>query len=325
MDDWVNLDDIGFSIETRMNQTSSAAQNTLFMADQQAELAGIIDQYCSADGSHPTPIPGLTFFRCSSPSAPACAVVKSVFALLAQGVKRVVLADEAYEYDQRHYLVTSVDLPLLAQVTQASVAKPYFGLALDLDARKIGELMGKIGPKPPSTAGVSRGLAIGELTPLILDAVLRLARLLATPADIAVLAPLIEQELLYHLLMGEQGSRLRDVAIKGTQSHQIARAIQWINQGFSQTMAIDELAEAVSMSKSSLHHHFKALTSMSPLQYQKTLRLQEARRLMLVEQLDAASASHRVGYESPSQFSREYRRMFGTSPLKDVAQMRPGT
>ena len=308
-----------------MNQTSSAAQNTLFMADQQAELAGIIDQYCSADGSHPTPIPGLTFFRCSSPSAPACAVVKSVFALLAQGVKRVVLADEAYEYDQRHYLVTSVDLPLLAQVTQASVAQPYFGLALDLDARKIGELMSKIAQKTPSTAAVSRGLAIGKLTPPILDAVLRLARLLATPADIAVLAPLIEQELLYHLLIGEQGSRLRDVAIKGTQSHQIARAIQWINQGFSQTMAIDELAEAVSMSKSSLHHHFKALTSMSPLQYQKTLRLQEARRLMLVEQLDAASASHRVGYESPSQFSREYRRMFGASPLKDVAQMRPGS
>lgn len=306
-----------------MNQIGSDAMPALEMARRRAELAAIIERYCAEDGNHPTPIPGLTFFRHGSPSTPACAVVRSVFALLVQGAKRVVLADEAYDYDQRHYLITSVDLPLLAQITEASPEAPYLGLALDLDARQIGELMSKIAPVSPSTATVSRGLAVSQITLDILDAALRLVRLLATPAAIPVLAPLIEQELLYHLLTGEQGGRLRDVAIKGSQSHQISRAIQWINQRYAQPMVIDELAAAVSMSKSSLHHHFKALTTMSPLQYQKTLRLQEARRLMLVEQLDAASASHRVGYESPSQFSREYRRVFGAPPLKDIAQMRP--
>lgn len=296
------------------------------IAGRQAELAAIIERYCcGADGIHPTPIPGLTFFRQASPSTPACAVVKSVFALLVQGAKRVVLADEAYDYDHRHYLITSVDLPLLAQITQASADAPYLGLALDLDARQIGELMSRMAPAAAPSASVLRGLAVSEITADILDAALRLARLLATPAAIPVLAPLIEQELLYHLLSGEQGARLRNVAIKGSQGHQISRAIAWINQRFTQPMAIDELAGAVSMSKSSLHHHFKALTSMSPLQYQKTLRLQEARRLMLIEQLDAASACHRVGYESPSQFSREYRRVFGAPPLRDIALMRQAT
>lgn len=305
-----------------MKQISSDSGLALEITRQRTELAAIIEQYCSADGTHPTPIPGLTFFRHVAPSGAACAVVKSLFALPVQGAKRVVLADEVYAYDRRHYLITSVDLPLLAQITEASPEAPYLGLALELDARQIGELMSKMPPFLPSTVTVSRGLAISEITSEILGAALRLARLVATPEAIPVLAPLIEQELLYHLLSGEQGGRLRDVAIKGSQSYQISRAIQWINQHFSEPMLIDALAGAVSMSKSSLHHHFKALTSMSPLQYQKTLRLQEARRLMLIEQLDAASASHRVGYESPSQFSREYRRVFGAPPLKDIALMR---
>lgn len=307
-----------------MNQIGSESRQAIANIERQAALAAIIEQYCGEDGIHPTPIPGLTFFRSSSPSAPACNIVKSVFAMLAQGIKRVVLAEEAYEYDHRHYMITSVDLPLLGQIIEASPSRPYLGLAIDLDARKIGDMMSKLPSTRPSSPKVSRGLAIGLLTPSIFDTVLRLARLLETPADIPVLAPLIEQELFYHLLTGDQGARLRDVALKGSQSHQIARAIQWINDRYKQPMAIDELAGAVSMSKSSLHHHFKAVTSMSPLQYQKTLRLQEARRLMLIEQLDAASASHRVGYESPSQFSREYRRVFGAPPLKDIAQMRPG-
>lgn len=305
-----------------MNTISSASRQAVDFASQRGELAAIIDRYCGADGIHPTPIPGLTFFRQSSPSTPACAVVKSAFGLLVQGEKRVVLADQAYDYHPQRYLITSVDLPMLGQITKASPAAPYLGLALDLDARRVGELISKLAAAPSSPASLARGLAIADLSTEIVDAVLRLTRLLATPAAIPVLAPLIEQELLYHLLTGELGGRLRDVAIKGSQSYQIARAIQWIKQRYAQPMAIDELAGAVSMSKSSLHHHFKELTTMSPLQYQKTLRLQEARRLMLIEQLDAASASHRVGYESPSQFSREYRRIFGAPPLKDIALMR---
>lgn len=301
-----------------MNCMDSNALKMQDIDSMRAELTTIIEQFCQAEGNHPTQIPSLTFFRQTSRCTPACAVTRSVFALLVRGAKRVVLADESYDYDQRHYLVTSVDLPLLAQITEA----PYLGLALAIDAHQVGELMSKMGTLAPASTHVSRGLAVSELTHPILEATLRLARLLATPADIPVLAPLIEQELLYHLLVGEQGARLRDVAIKGSQGHQVSRAIQWINQNFSQQMVIDELAGVVSMSKSSLHHHFKALTTMSPLQYQKTLRLHEARRLMLIEQLDAASASYRVGYESPSQFSREYRRVFGAPPLKDIALMR---
>ena len=307
--------------QINFNGTNAHAVQTQSIASMRAELTSIIEQFCHVDGNHPTPISGLIFFRQTSPCTPACAVTHSVFALLVKGAKRVTLANETYDYDTRHYLVTSVDLPLLAQVVEA----PYLGLALSIDAHQVGELMRKTGTQNPSLSNVSRGLAVSELTPPIFDAALRLARLLATPDAIPVLAPLIEQELLYHLLVGEQGARLRDVAINGSHGHQVSRAIQWINQNFSRQLVIDELAGVASMSKSSLHHHFKSLTSMSPLQYQKTLRLHEARRLMLIEQLDAASASYRVGYESPSQFSREYRRVFGAPPLKDIALMRQST
>lgn len=305
-----------------MNQIDLTRTLAPHSGASQPELAALIGRHCPTDGTYPTAIPGLSFFRLSSASEPACTIVKSVFAMVAQGAKRVALADEAYKYDPKHYLITSVGLPLIAQVVEASPAAPYLGLALELDPLKISELMNKLPPAPPSPAGFARGVGVSPVTHGIGEAALRLARLLETPDDIPVLAPLLEQELLYFLLTGEQGNRLREVAVKGSQGHRVSRAIHWVNEHYGQPMAIEELAAAVNMSKSSLHHHFKALTSMSPLQYQKALRLQEARRLMLVEQLDAASASHRVGYESPSQFSREYRRMFGVPPLKDVAQMR---
>lgn len=287
-----------------------------------SELAALIGRHCPADGVFPTPVPGLTFFRLSSPNAPACAVVKSVFATAAQGAKRIALADETYVYDTKHYLITSVGLPLIGQVIAASPEQPYLSLALDLDPLKISELMRQLAAPLIAAAGTPRGLGVGVLTPGIQDAVLRLARLVESPEHIPVLAPLIEQELLYFLLNGDQGRRLRDVAIKGSQAHRVSRAIHWVNENFKRPMAIEELAATVTMSKASLHQHFKALTSMSPLQYQKTLRLQEARRLMLVDQIDAATASHRVGYESPSQFNREYRRMFGAPPHRDMAQIR---
>lgn len=285
------------------------------------ELAALIARHCPEDGLFATAVPGLVFFRMSSPNAPACAVVKSIFLTAAQGAKRISLADETYVYDANHYLITSVGLPLIGQVIDATPDRPYLSLALELDPLKISELMQKMPPARPS-AGTARGLGVGALTPAIGDAVLRLARLVDQPEDIAVLAPLIEQELLYHLLSGDQGGRLRDAAVKGSQTHRVSRAIHWVNENYARPMAIDELAAAVTMSRASLHQHFKALTSMSPLQYQKTLRLQEARRLMLVDQIDAATASHRVGYESPSQFNREYRRMFGAPPHRDMTQIR---
>jgi len=285
-------------------------------------LADLIERYCTGDGPQPTPIPGLSLFRASSTSTPICAVYRSILAIAAQGSKRLSIADEKFQYDGGHYLITSVDLPVIGQITEASPERPYLCAVFDMDARKIGELAGTMQlPAPPPGSG-SLGLGVSPLTDSVMEALLRIVRLLDTPQDIPVLAPLYEQELLYRLLTGEQGLRLRSIAAADSQSHRTARAIDWIKNNFDQPLSIDALAEAANMSKSSLHHHFKALTAMSPLQYQKQLRLQEARKMMLTEALDAATVARRVGYESPSQFSREYRRLFGAPPLRDIARMR---
>jgi AraC-like DNA-binding protein len=210
---------------------------------------------------------------------------------------------------------------MFARITRASAAQPYLGLALNIDPLKINELTAAM-PKNRAVDAVDRGIAVGLLSVEIQNTALRLARLLDTPADIPVLAPIIERELLYRLLTGHLGSRLRQAAASGSHSHRIVRAIDWLKTNLDQPLSIERLASLSNMSRSSLHHHFKALTAMTPLQYQKQLRLQEARRLMLVSDTDAASAAHHVGYESPSQFNREYRRMFGIPPGRDVAQFR---
>lgn len=292
------------------------------LARQQDELTAIIERYSGSDGLHPTPIPGLMLFRESHVGAPNCGVYRPVLALLGQGAKRVTLGDESYDYDRNHYLVAAVDLPIVAQIVDASPQRPMLGFAYDLDAHKIAQLMGELALPPATPAATARGLAVSPLTTSLLDPALRLARLLATPDDILALAPAIERELLYRLLTGEQGARLRNFAASGSHGHRIGRAIDWLKRNFHQPLSIEFLADTANMSKSSLHQHFKALTAMSPLQYQKQLRLQEARRLMLVERHDAAAAGHRVGYESPSQFSREYRRLFGAPPLQDIARLR---
>lgn len=298
---------------------------TVPLAQPQQELAAIIERYCKTDGLFETPVPGLVFYRASSTSIPTCGIYKSILVLIPQGEKTVTLGDEAYRYGPDRYLVTSVDMPVTAEVTQASQEKPILSFALAMDPSKIAALMSDMElPKPPM-ASVPRGLAVGNLSLPMLDPALRLARLVESPDDIPILAPLLERELLYRLLTGTQGQLLGSVAMAGSQSQRIAKAIAWLKDNFDQPLSIDELANAASMSKSSLHQHFKALTAMSPLQYQKQLRLHEARRLMLTEMHDAASAGHRVGYESASQFSREYRRMFGAPPLKDMARLRQST
>lgn len=292
------------------------------LAQQQRELAAIIERYCKEDGLFETPVPGLGFYRASTATVPTCGIYKSLLVLIPQGEKCVMVGDEAYRYGAGRYLVTTVDMPVVAQVTEASPEKPILSVAYTLDPARIADLMGDMAQSQPPLASVARGLAVGDLTMTLLDPALRLARLVESPEDVAILAPLLERELLYRLLSSEQGERLRNVAMVGSHSQRIARAIAWLKSKFDQPLSIDELANAAGMSKSSLHQHFKALTAMSPLQYQKQLRLHEARRLMLTEMHDAASASHRVGYESASQFSREYRRMFGAPPLQDMARLR---
>ncbi|HEY4372311.1 MAG TPA: AraC family transcriptional regulator [Burkholderiales bacterium] len=288
----------------------------------QRELSAVIERYSGANGIHKTAIPGLTLIR-GTQTTPggSCGVYKPALALIAQGEKHVTLGEDSFLYDQSRYLVSSVDLPVIGRVTRASEEEPYLCFMFDLDPRRIGALMSEMSlSKPPSASG--RAMAVGQLTVELLDPVLRLARLLDSPQDIAVLAPMIERELIYRLLTGELGPRLRNLAVAESQTGQISRAIDWLKTNYARPLRIEDLAKTVHMSESSLHHHFKAVTALSPLQYQKQLRLQEARRLMLTEMQDAASAGHRVGYESPSQFSREYSRLYGAPPLRDIAQLR---
>ena len=242
--------------------------------------------------------------------------------LIAQGTKRVLLGDDTYVFDVRHFLITSVDLPTVVQVIKASREKPYLSLLLRLDQREISQLMVESDLPLSRTQQSSRGMAIGKVTLPLLTAFQRLIDLLAEPKDIPILAPIIQREIMYRLLVGDQGARLRQIASAGSPSHQIARAIDWLKSNFTRPLRIDDLAAQVHMSASTFHHHFRALTAMSPLQFQKWLRLNEARRLMLTEHLDAATAAFRVGYESPSQFSREYRRLFGEPPLRDITNLR---
>jgi AraC-like DNA-binding protein len=286
------------------------------------ELAARVGRFAKSDGGHQTPIQALTLFRRSRPGPQFHGVYEPALSVIAQGAKRVMVGDDRFDYDHAHCLVTSVDLPVISQVMRASPDQPYLGVVLDIDARRIRDLMAEPGLSLPRPAPVARGMAVGPLPVLLLEAVLRLVRLLDTPADIPVLAPLIEREILYRLLTGDQGARLRHIAVADSQMQQVSKAIDWIRQNFAQPLRIERLARDVNMSASSLHHNFKAITGMSPLQYQKRLRLQEARRLMLAETLNAAPAAHQVGYESPSQFSREYSRLFGHSPRRDIAQLR---
>jgi AraC-like DNA-binding protein len=269
-----------------------------------------------------TAIPGLALWRRDEPTQPASGMHEPSICLVAQGAKRVVLKDEAYVYDAHHFLITSVDLPTVWQIIEASREKPCLGLVLKLDRREISQLMVDSNLPPPRAQQASRGMATGEVTLPLVSAFQRLIDLLAEPRDIPILAPIIQREISYRLLVGDQGARLRQIASAGSQSQQIARVIDWLKGNFTRPLRIDDLATQVNMSTSTFHHHFRALTAMSPLQYQKWLRLNEARRLMLTEHADAGSAAFHVGYESPSQFSREYVRLFGAPPLRDITNLR---
>ncbi len=268
-----------------------------------------------------TAIPGLSLYRWDEPTQPKTAIHEASVCLMAQGAKRVLLGDDTYVYDAHHYLITSVDLPTVVQIIKASRGKPCLGLMLKLDRREISQLMTDSNLPPPSAQQSDRGMATGEVTLPLLTAFQRLIDLLAEPKDIPILAPIIQREIFYRLLVGDQGARLRKMASAGSQSQQIARAIDWLKGNFTRPLRIDDLASQVNMSTSTFHHHFRVLTAMSPLQYQKWLRLNEARRLMLTERLDATTAAFRVGYESPSQFSREYNRLFGAPPLRDIKSL----
>ena len=285
-------------------------------------LGKSIARWTDKGGLLVTAISALSLSRRDAPTQPTSYMYEPSICLIAQGAKRVLLGDDTYVLDVHHFLITSVDLPTVVQIIKASREKPYLGLILKLDRREISQLMVDSHLPPPRAQQSSRGMAIGEVTLPLLIAFQRLIDLLAAPQDIPILAPIIQREILYRLLVGDQGARLRQIASAGSQSHQIAQAIEWLKSHYTLPLRIDDLAAQVHMSPSTFHHHFRALTAMSPLQYQKWLRLNEARRLMLTERLDAATAAFQVGYESPSQFSREYSRLFGAPPLRDITYLR---
>lgn len=286
------------------------------------ELSGLIEQFSGTDGVHATAISRVFLLRSSHPTEQLHAIQEPALCIVAQGRKQVMVGSSVYRYDRAKYLIASVDVPIIGQILEASPAAPYLCLRLDLDPSVIGALMLEAGGQAKASDTPEPALSLSTVTPELLDAAIRLVRLLAKPGDIPILAPLAEREILYRLLRGDQAPKLRQIAVAESKLQQINRAISWIKHNFRDSFSIDAVAAQARMSPSTLHEHFKAVTSMSPLQYQKQLRLQEARRLILSQSLDAATAGHSVGYESPSQFSREYKRTFGAPPARDIARLR---
>lgn len=285
------------------------------------ELTERIARAIGQDGAI-EPLKGLHFHRSSFPSECIHSVSIPAFCAIAQGSKEVLLGCDRYQYDPMHYLLATVELPIVSQILEASKTQPYLSLRLDLDPTLVGSVILEAGhPSSRSRADV-KAIDVSPLDANLLDAVVRLVRLLDSPAEAHVLAPLIKREIIYRLLMGEQGNRLRHIAVLGGYTHYIARAVDRLRKDFNQPLRIESIARELGMSVSGFHHHFKSVTAMSPLQFQKQLRLQEARRLMLAENLDATSAAYRVGYDDASHFNREYKRLFGAPPMRDVERLR---
>lgn len=289
---------------------------------QQHELAQIIERYAEKDGVHPTAIQSLFFLRDSKASEPRHGVYTPSLCMVVQGAKEVWLAQEHFRYSPADYLVASVLLPVTAQVTEATPDVPYLGFKLEFTTSQIFEVLRDSGIRVKSKGNSKRAMFVSQTESSLLDAVVRLARLLDNPKDIPVLAPLFTKEILYRVLQGHNGSVLEQMVMEGSPSNQISDVIEQITNNYTDSIRIEELAETANMSVSSLHRHFKEVTAMSPIQFQKQLRLQEARRLLLNESADATEVAFRVGYESPSQFSREYSRMFGLPPRQDIKRLR---
>lgn len=284
-------------------------------------LADLIAVHVAVDGVHATAIPRLSLIRASAPSEKIHALHEPAVCIVAQGRKQVMLADRVYAYGPDQVLVVSVDVPVIGNVTEASPELPYLCLRLDLDPGLLGALIMDAGIDGVDD-GLGPSLSLDDVTSELLAAASRLVALLASPSDIPILAPMAEREILYRLLLGSQAPRLLQIANADSKLQQVNRAILWIKNHYQRSFLIEDIAREARMSPSALHEHFKAVTAMSPLQYKKQLRLQEARRLILAQSMDAASAGHNVGYSSPSQFSREYARLFGAPPIRDVSRMR---
>jgi len=271
-----------------------------------------------------TAIPGVTLFRRPMPLPPIAVVYEPSLAIIAQGGKRTIVGNETYIHDKDHFLLTSIDLPTIAEVIEASEAAPYLSMLIRLDLDMVRDLMTEVDLVDADLAPSGTGLAIGPTTEPIFADALRLLELHEAPKDIPVLGKIILRGLVYRVLISPAGARLRQIVDTTTQSHRVAKAVGWLRENYLQPLKIDDLAAVANVGASTLHRHFRALTAMSPLQYQKQLRLHEARRLMMSDCIDAQAAALRVGYESTTQFNREYRRQFGSPPVTDIKSLKSG-
>ena len=291
-----------------MNEARQAMATRIVKLTASEELAGV-------------PVPGMEFHKYAKPTVPISALHKPSICLVVQGAKRVQLNEEIYVYDANHYLFTSVNLPIIADIIEASPEVPFLGITWELDLRVVAQLISDSDYPPQRNKQTESGVALGTVTTELLNTYIRVLDLLDTPEDIPILAPLIHKELIYRLLIGDQGGRLRQIVKAESHSQQISKAIDWLLEHYNEAVRMEKLASHIGMSTSAFNHHFRSVTAMSPLQFQKWMRLQEARRLMLSENEDAASAAMLVGYESPSQFSREYSRQFGAPPRRDIKRL----
>ena len=292
-------------------------------AESLGRLAALLAAHAPYDGAFELRVPGLYAVRRSRPTRePERATVFPALCIVAQGAKTVMLGREVYSYDASRLVAYAVDLPLAGRVIHASQREPFLVLVLRLDPYKIAELALKVYPRGVPSPDSSRGVIVGPASTAIVDAAARLVDSMAHPAEAEFLSPVLVDEILVRLLLSPVGPRVAQIGQQGSGVERVAKAVSWVREHFSQPITLDDLAGLVHMSVSSFHHHFKAVTTMTPLQYQKVLRLQEARRLMLSRMLDAGSAGHQVGYLSASQFSREYTRLFGSAPTRDVARLR---
>jgi AraC-like DNA-binding protein len=293
---------------------------TLRLEQALQQMADLIRRHAPTSGTFPTPVPNLSLMHATQLPEPLESVYKPSICLVAQGAKTATLGNETYRYDPMTYVVIAAELPIISKIVEATPDIPYLSLKLSFDPDVILDIVKE--SRHPVSSEASRGITMNRISPELLEASIRLLHLLNKPKDIPILAPLIIREILYRVLQGEHGALIHPFAIIGSHSHNIAQAIQMINQQYDHPLAVEQLAKSVNLSTSAFHKHFKRVTAMSPLQYQKTLRLQEARRLMLTETVQASEAAFRVGYESPSQFSREYTRMYGRPPKLDVQEQR---
>jgi AraC-like DNA-binding protein len=310
-------DEAAMDATNRLQAEYDVSRTHVSRAEFIARLARLVRH----DGSV-EPHPGLTLHRASAPTGLAHGVSFPSFCLIAQGSKEVLLGGSRYRYDPQHYLISTVALPYASGITEASAERPYLGFVLKLDPVVVGSVLVEVGHVAPRRPAPVTAIDVSPLDADLLDAAVRLVRLLDNPSGVRFLAPPLTREIVYRLLMGAQGERLHQIAAQSGTPHRIAAAIEWLRNDFDQPLRIEPIARELGMSISSFNHHFRALTAMSPLQFQKQLRLQEARRLMLSEGLDATQAGARVGYRDASHFTRDYKRLFGAPPMHDVERLR---